>query len=328
MTEIRPARIADLDELQRLVERHPFAEYRSYRIFQHDFAADYLARTVRSLLESNCPMALLALSEGRAAGFIAATRSPAESACFAMEMASIPFVLHDGTGAAREGVKALLAALMAEARTRGIQHLTLKVDVADMTTVHAAEQLGYRLVDTLVTYVDVAARRPIPEPHPAFELTSYGKDELDRLTPDEIDPLADFMRTSYHVTRFHMDHRLPAERSGAIYDEWCRNLFNGKWADMVHIARRGGRPVGFLGHQSFHELEERYSVKIIGRGLAGVLPEGRGAYAALVAATMAHTPDFAEYDTQIQNFPAINVWIRFGFAFLRGRFTLHRWLDE
>jgi len=136
------------------------------------------------------------------------------------------------------------------------------------------------------------------------------------------------MRTSYRVTRFHMDDRLPADRSGEIYDEWCRNLFNGKWADMIHVARRAGRTVGFLGHQSFGELEERYGVKIIGRGLAGVLPEGRGAYAALVAATMAHTPDFAEYDTQIQNFPAINVWIRFGFAFMRGRFTLHRWLDE
>ena len=45
--------------------------------------------------------------------------------------------------------------------------------------------------------------------------------------------------------------------------------------------------------------------------------------------TSAHTPlDFGEYDTQIQNFPVINVWIRYGFAFLRGRFTLHRWLDE
>jgi hypothetical protein len=106
-------------------------------------------------------------------------------------------------------------------------------------------------------------------------------------------------------------------------------VFNGKWADMIHVARRNGRLVGFLGLQYFRDIEERYGVKIAGRGFSGVLPEGRGAYSAVVGLSLVNTPhDFGEFDTRVQNFPVLNVWIRHGLSFLSGRFTLHRWLDE
>jgi len=137
------------------------------------------------------------------------------------------------------------------------------------------------------------------------------------------------MRKTYRIDRFHLDPRLPAERSNEVYAEWCWNIFGGKWADMIHVARQNGRLVGFLGLQYVPDLEERYRVRLAGRGLAAVLPEARGAYAALVGASLSHTPhDFGEFDTQLQNFPVINVWIRYGLVFMRGRFTLHRWLDE
>ena len=329
--EVRPTTLADIEAVRRLVKNHPYAQYRAYRLFNHDFASDHLQHVVERYLEAGGQVSYLALRSGKVVGFSGAVRSDWESRHFGIEMSAIPYLFAEGEGKARGEIQeALLGATVAGARDREIDHLAAKVDLEDLTGLAAAERQGFHLVDTLATYVDIAAKTPAvrPKPHPIFELATYEKEQFPQLAPEEMKPLENFMREAYRVDRFHMDHRLPAERSHEVYVEWFRNILSGEWADLIHVARVDGKVVGFLGLQYFRELEERYGVKVPGHGLSAVLPLVRGGYSAVVGLALANTPhDFGEFDTQIQNFLVINIWIKHGLAFLRGRYTLHRWLD-
>jgi hypothetical protein len=250
-------------------------------------------------------------------------------------MASLPFLFAPPAGPARaEAVDALLRAATAGARDQGLVHLSLRLDVSDLAALAVAQRQGFRVVDTLLTYVhdNQADPEQLPPVDPSFEGFTLRKEELAEMPRAELVPLEAFMAKAYRIDRFHADARLPADRSDALYVEWFRRVFDGSWADGAQLIRRAGRVLGFCSFQHAGDVEKDFGgPRIIGRGLAGVLPEGRGGYAALTRLIHTRCPfgsRFQEFDTQLQNFPTINVWIREGMRFVRARQTLHRWLDE
>jgi hypothetical protein len=288
---------------------------------------------VERFLKGKDPLALLAFSGNEVIGFTGVERSEWESGHFGIEMGSVPFLYTKGSEAGRlELMDALLGKAEGAAVDRGLRHLRVMTDIADNAGTLAAQKRGFLLVDTLLTCISDTEQPPAspPKVDPAFALEALTKDKFDRVKREEIWHMADFMRASYRIDRYHNDPRLPAEKSHEVYVEWFKNILNGTWADGMYIARREGRIVGMTGFNYFFELEKLYDVRIIGRGLSAVLPEGRGGYHALTLAARTMAPygcRFVEFETQIQNYPVINVWSRHGIGFARGRYTLHKWLD-
>lgn len=332
--EVRPATAADVDAARALAAEYPYPDYRCYRLFKDDFASDYLAHCVERFLKDPDHVAFLATAGGKPVGFAGASRSLWDSNHFGLEMGGVPHLLVCGPDADRlETADVLLGAVVAAMRELGIQHLNIKIDTEDLKALAAAQKRGFFLVDTLVTYVDVAARPPAarPKKDPALVVTTCRKDTFDQFKKEDLKPLAEFLRKAYRIDRFHADARLPAERSHDVYVEWFWNVFNGEWADGVHVIRKEGKIVGFLGLQFFKDIQDLYGVKIAGRGFSAVLPEARGGYTVVVEAANTQCPmphDYGEFDTPIQNYPVINNLIQHGMYFLRCKYTLHRWLDE
>lgn len=331
--EVRSASAKDTEAVRALAAAHRFSENRWYARQGFDFAADYAAFCVERFLKGEEPIALLAVAGSDPVGFIGIERSAWESKHFGVEMASAPFLYaNGGQEDRREIILALLAAAERACAGRGIRHLRAMSSIDDHASLLAIQERGFLLVDTLLTCISDTERPAAapPEVDPAFTLEVYRKEEFDRVKREEIWHMADFMRKAYRIDRYHNDPWLPAERSHEVYVEWFKNILNGTWADGMYIARKDGRIVGVTGFRYFFELEERYGVHIIGRGLSAVLPEGRGGYHALTKAALTMAPygcRFVEFETQIQNYPVINVWSRHGIGFARGRYTLHRRLD-
>jgi len=332
--ETRAFGAADTEAVLGLAREHRYPEHRWYRLVKQDFATDYLVHQVGRLLEGPESRGAVATKSGEIVGFAGLSPSPWESNHFGIPMAGVPYLFARGGRDERVAIAgALLDAVEREARSQGVRHLRGACDIEDTALLLALQARGYLLVDTLLTYISDNQRPPAAPPRidPAFSFETYRKEDLGRIKPEEIEHISQFMRDAYRIDRFHADPRLPREKCHEVYVEWFRNTFKGEWADGVHLIRREGRVVGFLGFQYFHEIEKRYGSKIIGRGLSAVLPEGRGGYSALTHATVNLCPygsRHAEFDTQIQNFAVINVWIKHGLSFARGRYTLHRWLDE
>ena len=276
-----------------------------------------------------------AFANGQPAGFESAARADGDSGHFGIEMGSL---VHLYTAGSRRHRAAILDALMerieAEMRERGIAHIAAKIDIEDLAGMNLAQNRGYRLMDTLVTYINDSERpRPkLPKKDPSFVGTTYHKDQFDQMPFSKVEHIVNFMRDAYRTDRYHADARLPAERSHEVYVEWFKNIFDGTWADGVHVVKKDGKVVAFCSTGQYqHEIEKLYGAKIAIRGLAGVIPEGSGAYSLLTEMGSTQCPmgsRLQEFDTQIQNMPVINIWIRHSLPFMRGRYTCHRWLDE
>lgn len=332
--EIRLASAADLEAVAKLAREHPYSEYRWYRRSNFDFAADYSALCAERFLKGDDPLALLAFSGDEAVGFAGVERSVWESDHFGIEMGSVPLLYTKGGGEERlEVLDVLLESVERAAGERGLRHLRLMTDIADNAGTLAIQKRGFLLVDTLLTCISDTERPPAapPKVDPAFDLETLTREALSSIKREDIWHMADFMRGAYRIDRYHNDPWLPAERSHEVYVEWLKNILNGTWADGMYIARKEGKIVGMTGFNYFFELEKLYGVRIIGRGLSAVLPEGRGGYHALTHAARTMAPygcRFVEFETQIQNYPVINVWSRHGIGFARGRYTFHRLLTS
>lgn len=343
--ELRPAAPADADAVAALAAAHPWPEYGFYRVFGFDFATPHLVRAAERFaaalaIADGEGAGVLATARGAAVGFAGVARQAFETTHFGVEMGSVPFLFAPVEPEARAAaVAALLGAAEDGARARGLAHLSLRLDVHDVAGLAAAQRRGWRVVDTLVTWVhdsgagaDADDLEP-PAPGGAeFERVTLAKAELPLVPREELAPLEEFMRRAYRIDRFHADARLPAARSDELYVAWLHRIFDARWADGAQTIRRDGRLVGFCSFQHAADVERDYGgPRIIGRGLAAVLPEGKGGYAVLTRMIHRSCPlgsRFQEFDTQIQNFPTVNVWAREGMRFVRARVTLHRWLDE
>jgi len=332
---ILPAAPDDGEAASKLAFDDPFGDYAGYARYGLDFAPAHQARAARAFLDRADAVALVARRGGALLGFAGAAPLEWDSRHFGVPMASLAFLVTAGGAAQRADLAGLLlAALDEELRGRGVQHLAARVSVADLGGLAALQQRGFRMVDTLVTYLGEAAPpRPswVAQHFPDFESEAIAGADLPRFDRGQVAHFEPFMRESFRHDRFHADGRLPADRCDALYAAWFDKIFGGEWASGVQLIRKAGRVVGFCSFQEAHAIREHHGVRIIGRGLAAVLPEGRGGYALLAENICTRCPlgsRFQEFDTQIQNLPVINVWIRRGMPFFRARHSFHRWLAD
>jgi ribosomal protein S18 acetylase RimI-like enzyme len=108
------------------------------------------------------------------------------------------------------------------------------VGASDAGSIRAAEDGGFRLVDVRVTRARCldGARFELPE-------------EIGPSRPEDVSALRAIARSSHRDTRFFRDPGFPDERCQALYETWIAKSCAAD-ADAVLVARREGRPVGYL----------------------------------------------------------------------------------
>lgn len=333
---------SDQENAISLAHDHPYKDAAYYRIFGYDLGTSHLVHNLSSFLENleNQPakdkknnIALLATKKEQAIGFIALKYLSWESDHFGIKMGTVPFLFATGQPQERAEISSqLLVEIEKLAKNSGFEHLSIKLDVNDTGVFHAATCRKWRPVDTIVTWVHDSQGMMAEEPDaPDFERVTLEKKDLPDIPRSEIVDLENFIHYAYRIGRFHSDLRLPQDLSDALYVNWFNRVFDGSWADGVQAIRRDGRYVGFCSFQHLKEIEELGGPRVIGRGLAAVLPEAKGGYAVLTRMIHRRCPlgsRFQEFDTQINNYPPINIWARESMRFVKTRATLHCWLDE
>src|SRR5262249_2638758 len=138
-----------LARLEPLIEAYPFKAYRNYRALSRRKQDEVQRAELRAALEHAGGFGLAA---GDAPTSVAIVRPlPWDSAFFDLPMARL-FLLHDGSQG-RDALRQLAAAAGDVSRARGIRHLSARIDVADAEAIQALEDVGFRLMDALATYI-------------------------------------------------------------------------------------------------------------------------------------------------------------------------------
>ncbi len=311
---------ADLEHLHTFVEAYKFKSYRNYRVHPRKAQHAVMLAEVEATLRHRDGVVLETSSADGTA--IAVTRALAwDTDFFGIPMARVEYVLADSAAAAKHAVLAANEAL----RTRGVRHVSARVDVEDLMMMGALESAGYRLKDALVTYIT----RPRKEPPNAVREVGSIRD----FRPEDGPELVQIAQDAYRGFRgrFHLDTHLPDDRCDALYAEWARQCIAHRMADTVLVSEgHDGQLLGFLAFRKREPVSTVGGVAVYGGGLGACRRDTPGAYAGLIRAgtAWAHARGgVAECQTQNYNFPTIRIYEAVGAHYVRADYTLHCWLD-
>ena len=196
----------------------------------------------------------------------------------------------------------------------------------------ALEDAGHAPVDTLVTST-LAARpaiarssepSPEPGPEPGPEPVIERHDRLD--DPFDVASVAVITGEAIRTSHLHVDPRLPAERTRALYAAWATNDVTGR-AQQTIVARAGRSLIGYLAVVAAPATAP--TTARIDLVAVAATWRGRGAGAALVAGFvdwLGERAITATVGTQADN-PALRLYARCGFVPTATHVTYHLWLD-
>ncbi|MBA7709263.1 hypothetical protein ES703_118176 [subsurface metagenome] len=315
----------DVKDIKPLIAKYDFNDYRHYGVFKRDLLNRYLFNQISDLLLKDKGSWIVVAKEGKEiVGLVSLVRLNWGKEVFDIEMAEIRHLITPKTCKdKREIINACLSFIFQICRNEGIEHLSHRVDTSHFLTIHCLETNGFKIMDTLLTYLFNKRRHRVPQIRDLCQVRPFEEQDLESLI--------NMVRGAFPMSRFSLDPNIPNEKVDEFYIKWVKDCCKGLLADKVLVAERRGRAVGFLAYRVNWELARLSGFKICGKGLLAVSVQGRGTLPTLMKVSIQDgipLYDFSEYDTQITNYKMIKVCQRFGFDFIRSKYTFHKWFGK
>ena len=213
---------------------------------------------------------------------------------------------------------------------RGTQCVVCKVHPNELSAIHALEQRGFLLMDTLLDFVLDFSRTPIKE------INLPRQDEQLNIRRANATDLPELMALSEkafadYPGRYRADPRMPPGTAAKIYVEWVRSAFHG-WADWILVAEVDGKIAGYGIWKKASETEEKNSLGVAHYNLAAIHPEfsGRGLYTSLAFDGMDIARDSAQHligPVHVSNYPVQHALQKLGWRVSGVRHSFHKWLS-
>lgn len=231
--------------------------------------------------------------------------------------------------AGSEILHGLIDELLRSLAKRETQCVVCKVQSNELTAIHALEQRGFLLMDTLLDFVFDFSRTPIE----AINLPRRDEQlKIRRAKPADLPELMSISEKAFadYFGRYHADPQMPSGTATKIYAEWVRSAFQG-WADWILVAAVDDIIAGYGLWRKALESEEKNSLSVAHYDLAGIDPEfhGRGLYTALLFEGMGIARDFAQYligPAHVSNYPVQHNLQKLGWRISGARHSFHKWL--
>jgi len=290
----------------------------------------YWLDEIRQSLAKESAIAFGSIVAGTINGFIVYNDSPWDSQITGRRIGSVEHlaVISDDR-AAVEILHELIDALTRRLIDRSTECLVCKVQSDALPKIHALEQRGFLLMDTLMDFVFDFSRTPLekinlPRRDPDLKIRQAVRQDLPALMA--INEKA----FGAYFGRYHADRQMPPGAATKIYAEWVRSAFEG-WADWVLVAEINGTIAGYGLWRKPLEIEEKNSLRVAHYDLAAIDPEfrGRGLWTALMLDGMRIAREFAQYivgPVHITNYPVQYSLQKFYWRSSGARHSFHKWL--
>jgi ribosomal protein S18 acetylase RimI-like enzyme len=327
-TKITLLRKKTLHELRSLSDGFQYCPYRNYKLEGHKFEK-HIIEDISDVLSNKNNFALAASSQNKFVGLISLEQLKWDTNYFGIRMAKIPhLIVHRKYPQQFELRRQLIIRLMQECSARNIKHLSARVAKEDVSSIHALESHGFRLMDLIVTgFVNINGWIS-PETKPKWPVREFSPHELPILV--ELANEA-FIKGRIARQRFHNDPFLPIEKSDKLYVQWLINASKGL-ADTILVAEMNNKPVGFCACRVERELSKRIGFRIGVIFLTGVLPSarGKGVHSSMLDYALkwfSNKVDVVEIGAEVSNYAAQRGWRNYGFKIVRSQCTFHKSLQ-
>jgi len=208
------------------------------------------------------------------------------------------------------------------ATSQGLSVIFARIRLNDLPTIQSLEKEGAILTDVLYTFYINLERKLEP-------VGSSSVAEVAEANERDEHVLMEIGKKVFEVDHFHADPYLPRGKCDEVYPKWIFSCLKGL-VDVVLVAKKGGKPIGFVTCNVEH-LINGYSYGII--DLVGVEKkhEGKGIGSLLVSKALKwfsnHTKS-VYVGTQTANIPAVRLYEKAGFRQVLSEATLHLWISQ
>ncbi len=211
--------------------------------------------------------------------------------------------------------------------------MMLRVEADDHEALLAAQEAGFRLMETTLTFVndlERSGRNP-----PGGRTASVRLHQFETDGPLDAQLFEPAMGGAAQVTQdhYHADPRLPDEACDSLYERLLERGLRGVGADCV-VMRVGddGRLQGFGTWRHWSELEP-FGVSMAGNSFGFRVPGAPAGFLHEVAAFVCNNSitgnRLLEWSTQASNHPMVNMMCRQpSIRLCRTSHVLHRWTDD
>lgn len=272
-----------------------------------------------------------AVQEGVIVGILVYAENPWETKMLGAKAGVINhFVVASSTPNKQIIAGELLASALQHASGHDVKFMLSKCFTDDMTSIHALEHHGFRLMDTVVDcFFDYRRTNfglvapPRADSEARFRVAELGDREA----------LVGVARLAFqtHFGRFHSDNQIDSATATRIYEEWIHGSLDG-YADRIDLAEIAEEIVGFSIWKAPNELERNLGVRIGHYSISGIHPRyhGRGLFTSLTYEGMKQLQgvvDVIEGPTHINNYGVQAGYQRLGWRVCGdARHSFHKWL--
>jgi GNAT superfamily N-acetyltransferase/RimJ/RimL family protein N-acetyltransferase len=282
-------------------------------------------------LAKESSIAFVSIVSGTINGFIVYNDSPWDSEITGRRIGTVEHIaVAAGEDSGTEILQELLDELTRSLADRETQCVVCKVHSNELPAIHALEQRGFLLMDTLLDFVFDFSRTTIEEIHPPRRDEQL---KIRRAKPADLSALMAINEKAFtgYFGRYHADPQMPPGTATKIYAQWVRSAFQG-WADWILVAEVDERIVGYGLWRKPLEIEAKNSLSVAHYDLAAIDPEflGRGLWTALMFDGMGIARNYAQYlvgPVHVCNYPVQHTLQKLGWRISGARHSFHKWLD-
>lgn len=314
----------NLRKIKPFLANYEFNDYRNHRLFSEEQRVNYLMGEISDSVDNN-DYVIVAKDKDNIVGLASLIKLPWDTKHFGFKMAQIGYLITNKSYTIPIDTKdILLSFILKLCKKEAIKHLSCQVESNDFSSSHCLEQKEFKIVDTLVTYL-FTQKHEIPNFKSIYKVRLFKKEDLEDLII--------IAKNGFSNGRFHIDSYFPKDKAELLYIEWIKNCCKGQLADKVFVAEKEDRAVGFFTYKLDNKLLKFTGIKALGRGIAAVLPEVKGAIVgltreALRRGKLIQRVDLGIFQTLLWNYEAIRIWQNFGMDFVCSKYTFHKWLDK
>jgi GNAT superfamily N-acetyltransferase len=314
----------NLDALRSLVER--FKGGRHSHLARRVGREGYEALT-REILQQTAKSAggksIWAWRDGQPIGLAVARPATWDSARLGVKCMHLEIAMQSGDETAYKSARGLIDATV-QACCGSADHLSLRIGGEQTAILHALEDSGFNVMDSLLTFT---ANAPFQQPSP-------GASTVRKFRPSDLDHVKKLAGSSFVIDRWHSDHRIPRGVADDVYSAWaeesCRDVGNRE----TFVVEHAGEVAGFM---SVRLDEDAYAILGLRVGIVELTAtstqaRGAGIGSSLMNASLLwfkeHGMDVAQVGTQASNTTACRVYERAGYRIAESSYAMTRWLDH
>jgi len=239
-------------------------------------------------------------------------------------------------GKSKKSKVKILKKITEYAINKNFELITCRIGCDDITTYQALESVGFETVDNMAVFlwdrkINSSSNINKRAGNNKIKINIFGKSEIEnKINKEKINAIRSMAGNSFKKSRIYNDSNISITKSNNFYKTLFDSILHSD-GSYLHLAQINNKPVGFILSGNDDSIKNHFREGLSYLWLIAVDSDysGKGIGQILLDHYLKHMSSkvrFIEISTQINNYPAINLYRANNLRLVSSIATLHFWV--